>query len=192
VSNRKLLIVVLVGCLLVVCLYLGFDYFRETKTQNELTDQIKTTSRTLSLVQQPFENLSVLLSEVEKQYQTAVKAVSSSELNSTRIMRAVYEIADESGLKADPLSAGPWTKKAIEGSTYQVMPLSLKIVGPRSSFYSFLTQLENRDPFRCLALENVSIKDTSELANQGITPDAAAVVSVEMNMFIFNRPESGN
>lgn len=190
-SSRRVLIVILAGCLLVVCLYLGMEFLRQNKTQNELTGQIMTASQALNLVQAPDANLSARLSEVEQEYRTALQLVSVSEVNSTQIIQAVFQAADEFQLKADPLSAVGWSKKTIEGSFYRVMPVSLKIEGSRSTFFAFLKRLENRDSFPYLAIESLSMTGASGLSNQAIAPDKADLITAEMDIIIFQRLESG-
>jgi hypothetical protein len=189
-ANRRLLIIILVSCLLIVCLYMGIDYIRQKKTQNELTGQIKTASQTLNLVVRPVEDLSARLSEIEQQYQTAALALSTSEVNATDIVRAVYQAADELKLKTGPFSTGPWSKKTIEGSVYRVMSVGLKIEGHRSAFSLFLKQLENRKLFPCLAIESLSITDENGINKIDATSDDAVNISAEMNIIIFSRLEA--
>jgi hypothetical protein len=184
--------VILVGCLLVVCLYLGMDFFRQNKRQNEITGQIKIASQALKLVQTPDASLSLQLSEVEQAYRTALQSVSVSEVNSTRIIQAVFQAADEFNLKADPLSAVAWSKKTIQGSTYRVMPASLKIEGPRTAFLSFLKRLENRDSFPFLAIESLSMTEASGVSNQATVPNKTDLITAEMDIIIFQRLDSGN
>jgi hypothetical protein len=190
-SSRRVLIVILVGCLLVVCLYLGMEFFRQNKTQNELTSQIKIASQALNLVQTPDANLSAQLIAVEREFRTALQSVSVSEVNSTQIIQAVFNAADEFQLKANPLSSVAWSKKSIEGSLYRVMPVSLKIEGSRTAFLSFLKRLENRDSFPCVAVESLSMTEDSGLNNQ-ISAPTTALVTAEINIVIFQRLDSGN
>jgi len=170
---------------------LGIDYLKQKKAQDALTGQIKTASQTLSLVERPVENLSAHLSEIEQEYQTASLALSTSEVNATDIVRAVYQAADELKLKAGPFSTGPWSKKTIEGAVYRVMPVNLKIDGGWSAFSLFLKQLENDKLFPCLAIESLSITDGNGIIKTEATPENNLNISAEMNIIIFSRLESG-
>ena len=151
-----------------VCLYFGLDYFKQQQAQAEIMTSVNTANRTLIKVQRPVENLSERLNEVKQAYETASTALSEDAVNSTEIIKSIYQAADEFNLRADPLTAGPWSKKVIDGSIYQIMPLVLNIEGRPASLLLFIEKMENKVLFPVLAIENISVADKSELNNEAV------------------------
>jgi hypothetical protein len=191
-SLVRLVIPILVISLIIICFILIVDYVKQQRAQDALISQINASSRALSLVHRPADNLTARLSEIEQAYQTANQALTESKVNSTEIIKALYQTADEFKLKADPLTTGPWSKKVIEGSNYMVMPLALSIEGSLSANLLFIERIENKLLFPFLAIENVSLADESGFNNQDNSPEATATITVEMNLTIFMRVEPGN
>ncbi|MBN1191520.1 MAG: hypothetical protein JXA46_17320 [Dehalococcoidales bacterium] len=156
-ARTKLLYVILVLCLVLGIVYLLSDYLRAEGGKNILIDQIDNTTQSLSLMEGPPENLQELLEQARADNQSARLFVSGDSLDVTQVINSLLNTAAERNLKVNPVSTEQWLKRNIGNGTYDMLPLELIVAGDQDDFVSFLSDLENRESFPCLAIEEMII-----------------------------------
>jgi cytochrome oxidase Cu insertion factor (SCO1/SenC/PrrC family) len=168
-------------CLVLVLVYLMMDYLKELRARNTLVDQINTATQTLLLLPDPAKDLAERLKQAGADNQAAKQFVSGSDPDTTEIIALLMKTADDRHLQADPLSSEQWLKNVGTG-TYRMLPIELILSGSQADFYLFIADLENRQLFPSLAIEEISItRDNSP------GPEAEAIFSVKLSLSLVVR-----
>ncbi len=189
-SHSRILIMLLGVCMVVVYAYLLTDYFKQEKVQAAIINQTGDSSRVLALLALPPANLQAQLEQARIANQAARQAVSWDNINSTAIIKAVLQKAEACNLKANPLTADQWLKRNVGNKAYRILPLKLDLEGKLSDLTQFLGQLEDREAFPSLAIEDLSIDLNSQTDGSGKTSITSGV-SAKLTVSIIVRLESG-
>jgi hypothetical protein len=181
-SRSNMLLMILSLCLVLVLAYLTLDYFKELKARNTLVNQIDTATQTLLLLPGPAEDLAGRLEQARDDNQAAKGSVYGLNPDTTEIIALLLKTADERHLQADPLSSEQWSKKNVGTGTYRMLPIELILSGSPADFYRFVADLENRQQFPNLAVEEMSItRDTPS------GPESEAIFNVRLSLSLVLR-----
>jgi hypothetical protein len=183
-ARTKLLFLILVICLVLVIVYLMADYLRSQGAKNGLIGQIDNMTRTLTLMAGPPEDLQKLLEEAKAENQSAKLFVSGKDINVTEVMDSLLKTAAECNLKVNPVSTEQWLKRNIKNGIYNMLPLELIVAGDQADFVRFLADLENRQLFPSLAIEEIEITHRSQTGSV-----SEAEVKVKLNLSLVMRSE---
>jgi hypothetical protein len=170
--RSKLLFIILSLCLALVLVYLVMSYFNQQRTQNRLSEQISTTTQTLAMIAEPARDLKQRLDQAKVENQAAQQSVSVSNMDTTGVLNLLLKTADERNLTVDPLSTEQWEKNSIGAGTYRMLPIELIINGKQADFILFIADLENRQIFPSLAIQDMTVTNSSPSgsgAEAGIT-----------------------
>jgi hypothetical protein len=183
-ARTKLLFVILVICLTLVIVYLLTDYLRAQGAKNSLINQVDNTTGTLMLMAAPPEDLPVLLEQARAENQSARLFVSGNDLDVTKVIDSLLNTAAECNLKVNPVSTEQWIKRSIRSGTYDMLPIELTVAGGQADFVRFLADLENRQLFPSLVIEEIEITHRSRAGT-----DMLSEVTVKLNLSLVIRSE---
>ena len=187
-KNRDLLIIALVGALLVAYYMLGTDYLKQRRAGRELAAKIADTSLLLS--QTP--RYPADLKDWQAAAQAGLDAVKNSfpqNLDSTRIIDSILEIAGETGVKAIPLVTQPWTVVSIDDFPYSVLRLNVTATGTYAQVSGFLERLETSE-METLVIEEISVDRADEPPGEESVSGATAEFNADLNLAFYSRPSA--
>lgn len=144
-NTRRVLVIILVIALLVVYSLIFTDYQKQRNQQDTLEGQIAETAQALALVPQPPTDLGERLATARDNLE-AVKAVFGIDTNYTHLINRILQQADESGVKAIPLSTQPWAVETVSRQDYSVFRIDIEAIGNYAQLADFLKRLENEAP----------------------------------------------
>ncbi len=147
-------LIIAIIALLAVHYFVGMDYLRQRQGQETLTAQITKATQTLAQTPKPPQDLAQRLAAAEASLAAAQSAL-PKDLNSTRVINAILELADACQVKAIPLATQPWSLEKI-GKGYHVFRFNMTIRGSFSQLSTFVSQLEN-GKFETLIIENLDV-----------------------------------
>jgi hypothetical protein len=180
-SHSRLLLMILSLCLVLVLVYLMAGYFKEQGSKRALITQIDTATRTLLVLPDPAPNLSERLEQAKADNLAAKHGAYGNGPDTTEIIVLLLKTADDCHLQVDPISSEQWSKKSIGSGTYRMLPIELVLSGNQEDFYLFIAELENRQLFPTLAIEEMSVTRSSPL---GLDAEASFSVKLTLSLAV--------
>ncbi|MHB8105709.1 MAG: GspMb/PilO family protein, partial [Dehalococcoidales bacterium] len=89
----------------------------------------------------------------------AVKDSFTIDMNDTRIVNRILELAVANGVKAIPLGTQSWVIESVSNQDYAVFRIALAVTGTYPQLVSFVNQLENGEP-KTLIIESLLVDGT--------------------------------
>jgi hypothetical protein len=143
-KSWKWLTTILIVAILGVYYILGTDYLKERRRSADLTSQINQATMELALI--PVESAGILQRlETARAELAAAEGAFTGETDDVIIVERVLRLAEESGVKAIPLSTSPWAVENIQNRDYSVFRLVLEATGNYTSLRDFTRLLETSD-----------------------------------------------
>ena len=158
-KTRRLLIMILIAALLVVYYLIGTGYLNQRNQKEVLAGQIAEANAVLALIPLPAADLDEQLADAQD-YLWEVKDAFTIDTNDTRIVNRILRLAEETGVKAIPLSTQPWTLEKVLNQEYFVFRIDVAVTGNYTQMVSFLYRLENSEP-KTLILEYLTVEKVS-------------------------------
>ncbi|OGO32503.1 MAG: hypothetical protein A2Z29_06795 [Chloroflexi bacterium RBG_16_56_11] len=183
---KSLLIIVLVVALLAGYYWLGTDYLRQRRDNRGLTAQIADNSVILSQLPKYPADLKEQQAAAQAGLDTARKSFPQN-LNSTRIINTILEIAGEMEVKAVPLVTQPWTSMSTGEFSYSVFRLNVMASGTYTRVSGFLERLETGE-LETLVVENISVDRPGSLPGINEVSEADPIISADLDLAIYSRP----
>ena len=184
-KTRKLLILLLIIVLLVVYTTLGMDYVKQWRKHEALASEIAEATRALAQIPAPPADLEPRLAAARVSLDT-VRNSFPGKLNSTRIINAILNLADDAGVKAVPLVTQPWTTEDIGDHGYAVFRLNVAVTGTFTQLVSFLSKLESGE-LPTLIIEHTSVTRLTE-TSEGKTISEGIPVNARLDLVIYTQP----
>ena len=166
-SLSRLGLPIAAGFFLIVYAVLGWSYFVEQGTQDELKKEIAS------------KNAELLIPvRIDDQLQAAFDAVNEQipvGLTAEDVQLAVIDLAEKQGFNVNPattglvIAAGEAGSATVEGIDYRVLPFSVSGVGGDiDRVKSFISSLYTEQGLETLVLDSVSISRSEDQANASI------------------------
>jgi Tfp pilus assembly protein PilO len=156
---RQFLITGLIIAILVAYYIIGTGYMNQRNEKETLTAQISEANAALALIPVPPADLDEQLADAEDRL-WALEDILNIDSNITRIVNKILRLAEETGVKAIPLSTQPWSIERFENQDYSVFRIDLAVSGNFTQMVDFLNHLENGEP-DTLVLEHVNVEKES-------------------------------
>ncbi len=180
------LLVGIIVALLAVGGFLWTDYTGQLKEQELLKGQIADARQALAQIPALPQGLELRLAEAEATLAAEQNAF-PVKMNSTELISSILKLADESGVKAVPLSTEPWSTQEVGQHDYQVFRLRVAALGSFSQLVSLVSKLENGE-FGTLIVEKLAVSvvgQPEESNTEEIIP-----VMASLDLAIYARPLS--
>ena len=187
-KTKKLLITLLIIVLLAGYYHFGLDYLQKEAEQEALASQITDATRALAQMPEPPVDLEPRLSAVQAQLATE-QSTFPGEMNSTKIVNSILELADECEVKAIPLITQPWTTETINDHDYSVFWLNIAVAGTFTQMVSFLSKLE-KGGIPTLIVEDLSVTRAIEPSGEESTPEGTIPVNATLALAIYIQPQT--
>lgn len=158
-KTRKALIIALIIAVLVAYYIIGTGYMNERNQKETLAAKIAQANASLALIPVPPADLDEQLADAEDRLWTLEETL-NADSNIVRIVNSILRLAEETGVKAIPLSTQPWAVERYESQDYSVFRIDLAVSGNFTQIVSFLDRLENGQP-ETLVLEHVNVEKES-------------------------------
>ena len=173
-----IILVVIIAVLLGAHYLLGTDYLKHRQDQETLQAQITRTTRALAQTPGPAGDLESRLATA-KSGLAAAKGALPLEVNSTRVIDAILRLAENSQVKAIPLTTKPWAKDTVV-TGYYAFRLSMSASGEFPQVSSFIGQLESGE-FASVVVESLAVSRVFT------TSEGAAPVVAGLTLAIYAR-----
>jgi len=173
-KSWKWLVVTLVVALLVVYYILGTDYLEQRRQNRSLASQIPQMEAALAHIPVPATGLEQELADALADLEAA-EITFAGETDDTKIVESILRKADKTGVKAVPISTGPWGTESILGRDYAVFQLTISALGDLTHLQDFITQLETDEP-ETLVIEKLRVAWASSASGDNVTAEIEAVV----------------
>ena len=152
-------ILVIVGCMVIIYIALGFLYFQQGAQQKELEEQITSLS---IIVSRPLPTVEKLQAEYDKVSDNltplAVKEALDMLLGIAR--ESGIEVVPEAGKLRIPPPGSPVGQK-VGGGSYQVLPVrNISVQGDYDSVMAFISDLDSGKTLETMVLKSVDINQT--------------------------------
>ncbi|MBN1643935.1 MAG: hypothetical protein JW856_03870 [Dehalococcoidales bacterium] len=177
--NTKRLSVVLVILLVIGLVYFGVGYFREHQQEAELATQMDDISKLLALIPRPPADLQQRLADAQQANATAKQNLLPSDVDTTLIIKNVFQLADEFNIKVIPLVTDQWTMRTVGEESYRVLTVSLSIEADFADLLDFVNRLYDSE-FSIVAIDRLAI---DEVVN-------GAAISGRIELAIYTLPVS--
>ena len=178
------LLVIAIVALLAGYYFLGRDYLRQSQGNEALTARIAEATRTLAQTPPPPPDLEPRLVAAQASLAAAQSAL-PRDINSTRVINTILQLADECGVTAIPLVTRPWTKDNTS-QAYYVFRLNVTVKGTFPQVTSFISQLENGE-LETLVVENLKVTRDPTSTDP---PTAPVQASLDLAVYtLFTTPE---
>lgn len=185
-TKGKLLITIWIIALLAVYVHLGMGYMGQVEEHEALTSQIAGVRQALAQIPEAPQYLEQQLAAAEASL-AAVQDAFPSRINSTEVIEAILELAENTDVKAIPLGIQPWSIETVGEHNYGVLRLTAAVQGGFSQLLSFVSQLENGE-FKTLIVENLSVTRVAGRSEKGSIPEEITPVTASLNLVIHSRP----
>ena len=187
--KTKVFITLLVLALIAVYYFLGTGYLKQRQEQATLSSQIADTAQTLAQMPEPPQDLEQRLAVAEASL-AAEQSTLPDEINSTRAINAILELADECNVKAIPLVTDPWSAVKVGEHDYYVFRLNISATGNFTQLVSFTDKLEN-GKLETLILEDLSVSRTPGQPGE-VVPENKIPVTASLNLAIYTLPRTND
>ncbi len=184
--KKKLLIALLIVILLVVYYLLGMDYLKQRQQQAALAPQISDVTQVLAQMPEPPQDLEQRLASAQDNL-TAEQKAFPGEMNSTRVINTILELADECQVRAIPLVTEPWSAVKIGEHDYHLFRLNVAVEGSYLNLVSFTGKLESEE-FETLIVEHLSVTRMAGQSGEGTVPEGNIPVSASLDLAIYTGP----
>lgn len=145
--------VLLIGCLLIIYIALGFIYFQQGPLQRKLDEQI---AKLTVVVSKPLPNIK----ELQTGYDNVTRSLSA---NISESLDELVDIAEKSGIDVDPDSDKLYippvlvTKEKVGGGNYQVLSFrNIRVQGNYDNVTAFISALDSSES-KTMVLKRVGI-----------------------------------
>ena len=155
-KTRTLLIIILAVALLAAYGVIGGDYLKQRNQRDDYNTQIAEASAELLQIPQPPTDLEARLAAAQDSLEEAKNAF-TLDVTSTGIIRTILETANQTGVKAIPLTTQPWAQESVSNQIYSVFRIEIEVTGTYAQLVIFLHELENGEP-RTLVIESLVMK----------------------------------
>lgn len=145
--SKTSLLVISAGFLIIIIAGLGMVYFQKVDEQNQLSEQLALAQSGVSGMQ--LERLSSQQTDLEGQLSQAisqfeaVKAILSQPMSSVTVWSISFDVAKAHDLEITEITSSGLTSDSLEGITYSVLSLTVKIEGDVPNIVNFVTQLNS-------------------------------------------------
>jgi Tfp pilus assembly protein PilO len=158
-KTRKVLIITLIIAILVAYYIIGTGYMNQRNQKGTLAAEIAEANTALALIPVPPADLDEQLADAEDKLWELEETL-DIDSNIVRIVNRILRLAEDTGVKAIPLSTQPWATERYENQDYSVFRIDLAVSGNFTQMVDFLDRLENGEP-ETLVLEHVNIEKES-------------------------------
>jgi len=158
-KTRKVLIATLIISVLAAYCIIGTGYMNQRSQKETLNADISEANATLASIPIIPTDLDEQLADAEDRL-WALEDVLNIDSNLTRIVNRILTLAEETGVKAIPLSTQSWANERYENQDYSVFRINLAVSGNFTQMMDFLNLLENGQP-STLILEHVNVEKES-------------------------------
>ena len=170
-KTHRVLIAAFIIAILVAYCVIGTGYMNQRNQKETLAAEISATNAALALIPVPPADLDEQLADAEDRLWAAEDTL-NIDSNITRIVNRILRLAEDTGVKAIPLSTQPWAITRYENQDYSIFRINLAVSGNFTQMMDFLNQLENGEP-ETLVLEHVNVEKESgsflfESPNEGL------------------------
>jgi len=183
-KRRGVLITILIITLLVVYYLLVTDYLSQRKGKQDFETQISESTAALALIPLPPADLDKQLADAQDSLWATQDSL-KIDTNLTRIVNGILRLADETGVKAIPLSTQPWVDELISNQKYSVFRIDISITGNFTQMADFLYRLENGEP-KTLVLEYLKVEKIP--GSSLFTGPGEGPVSAEIRVAVYAPP----
>ena len=183
----KLIITILIIILLVVYYLLGTGYIKQRQEHEALTYQIADVTQTVRELPEPPQDLELQLAAAQASLAAEQNAF-PTQMNSTQVINAILELADNCEVKAIPLITQPWSMEAVWEHSYYILRLNVALEGSLAQLITFVSELENGE-LKTLVVENLSITgftEPSESEEESVSEETIIVIA-SLDLAIYAR-----
>jgi hypothetical protein len=173
------LLIIAIAALISVYYFMGTDYLRQRRGHEVLTTQVTETAQTLARTPPPPQDLESQMAAAEASLAAAQSAL-PGDINSTRAINAILQLADAWQVRAIPLVTDPWTK-GNAGLDYRVFRLNIAVSGSFWQLNNFLSHLENGE------LETLVVEKVKVTRDTGGPTEADTPVQASIDLAIYSR-----
>jgi hypothetical protein len=188
--KKKLLIALVIVILLVVYYLLSMDYLKQRQQQAALASQISDVTLLLAQMPEPPWDLEQRLASAQDNL-TAEQKAFPGEVNSTRVINAILELADECQVKAMPLITEPRSAAKIGEHDYYIFRLNVAVEGSYSNLASFTGRLESEE-FETLIVAHLSVTRMAGTSGEGLVPEGNIPVSASLDLSVYTSPPAAD
>jgi Tfp pilus assembly protein PilO len=183
VKSRNIVVIIVIAALLVAYYWLGTGYLQERRQNSTLSANISETMLALAALPKPDPDRQQRLEEVRAELDMAL-SIFPSEPNTTQIIDAILQTAEDIGLKAIPLVTRPWVTETIDDYPVAVFRLNLVATGTSAQFADFLDYLENGET-ETIVIEYLTIYREDETPLQESLAESPARILADLDIAIY-------
>ena len=107
------------------------------------------------------------------------------QVNSTRVINSLLEMAAQYQLRAIPLVTAPWSVEPVGEHSYPVFRLNVTIEGSLSGLLGFIARLEDGE-FETLVIEDMAVSRVSDQPEEFASP-GTILVEASLDLAIYAR-----
>ena len=181
IFKTRFITIILIIALIVLAgayYFLGRDYLESGRGNEALTSRIAEVGGTLARTPPPPRDGEQRLAAAQASLAAGEDAF-PHDLNSTRVINAILEMADDNGVSAIPLITQPWSA-ADAGGGYSVFRLNVTARGSFPQLVSFVERLENGE-LDSLIVEQLSV------SREAVPPAGASGVTASLDLAVYSR-----
>lgn len=178
-SKGRLLVTVFIVMLVMAYFILGISYLNQLGEHEALAFQIAEVKQTISEIPQPAEDLEQQLAEAQASQTAEQGSLFPREINTTRLVNTILEVASVCGVKATPMVTQPWTTEVVGEHGYPVLRLTVDVEGDFYKLVAFVDQLEE-EGYTTLVMEELT-------ASRGTEEDGTIPVIGSLKLAIYTR-----
>lgn len=145
--SKTSLLVISAGFLIIMMAGLGVVYFQKVDERNQFSEQLALAQSGVSgmqieLLSSQQTDLEGQLSQAISQFE-AVKVILSQPISSVTVWSILFDVAKAHDLEITEITSSGLTSDSLEGITYSVLSLTVKIEGDVPNLVNFVTQLNS-------------------------------------------------
>lgn len=182
-KSRKIVLILIIAALLVAYYWLGMGYLKEKRQNNELSADITETMLSLAEIPPADPDVHQRFEEVQAELDT-VSRTFPAEPNTTAIISAILQTAEDIGMKAIPLVTRPWGIETINDYDISVFRLNLNVSGTSGQFSDFLYQVENGET-PTMIIEIFTVNKEDETTFQESLTESSTRIMAELDIAIY-------
>jgi Tfp pilus assembly protein PilO len=183
---RRLFVIILVAALLAVYYIYGTDYRERHNNNAALASQIAGATQQRAQITSPPADLEQRQAAASVSLDTEKNAF-PAQLNSTRIVNAILQLAEATGIKAIPMVTQPWTTESVNETNYPVFRLNIAAKGTYVQLADFINRLENGEP-ATLVIGDLTVVRVTGLSSGKTGAGDTMAVDATLNIAIYGRP----
>jgi len=179
---NKLAIILIGVVLLVVYGVLAMDFMKQGPEQERLLSEIEEVDQSREALPESSTDFAERLAVVQAAL-VAENEMIPSEIDSSDVIDNILSLAQETGVKAIPLSTQPWREEHIGENTYRVFRISVEIEGLFSQVREYVNRLESGE-LSTLIVERLIV----DVDNDEVYAGGATQVVASLDLAIFTQP----